>query len=64
MATDSYQQIFDRNSGRWLQVPARTFHCGACGTDFAKTQRELNLYGLGLNCPACNTFIDGEQNND
>ena len=64
MATDSYQQIFDKNSGRWLQVPARTFHCGVCGTNFSKTLWELNHHGLDLNCPTCDTFIDGEQEND
>jgi len=64
MATDSYQQIFDRNSGRWLQAPSRTFHCGVCGRNFSKSLFELNHYGLDLNCPTCNTFIDGEQDND
>jgi hypothetical protein len=39
------------------------FRC-PCGTIFEKTQRELNLYGMGLNCPICGEFIDGEQNND
>ena len=38
------------------------FHCGACGTTFGKTQKELNLYGLDLNCPKCNSFVDGENN--
>ena len=41
-----------------------SFHCGACGTDFGKTQRELNLYGLDLNCPNCHASVDGEQEND
>jgi len=41
-----------------------TFHCGACGTSFGKTQKELNLYGLDLNCPHCNASVDGEQEND
>jgi len=40
------------------------FECYVCGTVFDKTQRELNLYGMGLNCPKCGQFIDGEQNND
>jgi predicted RNA-binding Zn-ribbon protein involved in translation (DUF1610 family) len=40
------------------------FHCPQCGIVFEKTQRELNLYGMGLNCPKCGKFIDGEQNND
>ena len=40
------------------------FHCEACYMDFGMTQKELNLYGLDLNCPHCNASVDGEQEND
>ncbi len=56
----------DQNSTRPRTI---SFHCGACGEKFGKTQRELNLYGLDLTCPNCNAdnsgeFFDGEQEND
>jgi DNA-directed RNA polymerase subunit RPC12/RpoP len=43
-----------------LGGPTISFRCGECGTNFGKTQRELNLYGQDLNCPQCHSFVDAD----
>ena len=43
--------------------PAIRINCPACGEKVEKTQRELNLYGMDINCPNCNHSIDASDDN-
>ena len=40
--------------------PTIPFHCPMCATDFGKSQRELNLYGILVECPNCHGSFDGK----
>ena len=41
--------------------PVIPFHCPMCATDFGKSQRELNLYGILIECPNCHGSFDGNE---
>ena len=38
--------------------PTISLHCPECTADFEKRQRELNLYGVWIECPNCHRSFD------